>query len=510
MLALYRAGRQAEALEAYQEARRVLMDELGLEPSEELRALQQAILQQDASLGASSEGVATRGPDRRTVTVLFCDLVDSTRLATELDPEVYRGLISRYFDVARRPIERHGGTVEKFIGDAVMAVFGVPDLHEDDALRAVRAAREVQDALRDLSIEARIGISTGEVHVLSAPGEDLHVSGAAAGAASQLEGRAPAGGVLLDDETHRLVRDAVRAEQIGDAWKLDEVLADAPAYARRLDAPLVGREEELQRLATRTRTHARIGIAASSPSSARRASARRGSAASSSRRFVKKRRCSLDAASPTARAPPTSRSQRSSGKRQRNRHSTGSARFSRARKMRTRSHSESRSSSGSRNLQPLPARRSGPCAGCSSRSRARGPSWSHSTTSTGRSRRSSTSWNTSASGRRDRSSSLCLARGDLLDARPGWGGPTSTGFLVRLEPLPEETLGALVEQLAGEPVDPEIQERIIEQSGGNPLFAEQLLALVQEAPELALDKTPATVEALLASRLDRLDPASSA
>ena len=101
---------------------------------------------------------------------------------------------------------------------------------------------------------------------------------------------------------------------------------------------------------------------------------------------------------------------------------------------------------------------------------------------------------------------VCLARADLLDARPGWGGPTSTGFLVRLEPLPEETLGAFVEQLAGRPVDPQVQERIIEQSGGNPLFAEQLLALVQEAPELALDKTPATVEALLASRLDRLDP----
>ncbi|MGZ4409103.1 MAG: tetratricopeptide repeat protein, partial [Gaiellaceae bacterium] len=100
----------------------------------------------------------------------------------------------------------------------------------------------------------------------------------------------------------------------------------------------------------------------------------------------------------------------------------------------------------------------------------------------------------------------CLARGDLLEARPGWGGPTSTGFLVRLEPLSEETLGAFVQQLTDEPVDAQVQERIIHQSGGNPLFAEQLLALVQEAPELALDKTPATVEALLASRLDRLDP----
>src|SRR6266850_3471842 len=110
MLALYRAGRQADALEAYQDARRVLMDELGLEPSEELRALQQAILQQEPSLGAIGEGVVVRGPDRRTVTILFCDLVDSTQLASELDPEVYRALISRYFEVVRKPIAAHGGT----------------------------------------------------------------------------------------------------------------------------------------------------------------------------------------------------------------------------------------------------------------------------------------------------------------------------------------------------------------------------------------------------------------
>ena len=140
MLALYRAGRQADALEAYQDARRVLTAELGLEPSEELRMVQQAILRQDPSLEVSAVDAVEPRADRRTVTVLFCDLVDSTKLATDLDPEVYRGVMSRYFEAVRKPIERHGGTVEKFIGDAVLAVFGVPELHEDDALRAVRAA----------------------------------------------------------------------------------------------------------------------------------------------------------------------------------------------------------------------------------------------------------------------------------------------------------------------------------------------------------------------------------
>src|SRR3954465_13898164 len=185
---------------------------------------------------------------RKVVTVVFADVTGSTGLGENLDPESLRAIMGRYFDAMREVLERHGGTVEKFIGDAVMAVFGVPALHEDDALRAVRAAVEVQDALRALEVSARIGGSTGAVTGLSDPGTDLHVSGAVASLASQLEGRAPAGGVLLADETYRLVRDAVRVEAVGDAGRLDELLTDAPAYARRLDAPLVGRQEELGRL----------------------------------------------------------------------------------------------------------------------------------------------------------------------------------------------------------------------------------------------------------------------
>jgi DNA-binding SARP family transcriptional activator len=264
MRALYRAGRQADALAAYQEARRVLVDELGLEPSVELRELEQAILRQDPSLGPTYVPPVERAPDRRTVTVLFCDLVDSTQLATQLDPEAYRRLMSRYFEVARAPIERHGGTLEKFIGDAVMAVFGVPQLHEDDALRAVRAAVEIRAALKELdaeahedwgtAIEARIGVNTGEVHVLSTPDEDLRVSGAPVSLASQLEQGAFRGEILLGEETFRLVRDAVRADTVEieglPAYRLEDVVAGAPAYARRLDTPLVGREEELARLRT--------------------------------------------------------------------------------------------------------------------------------------------------------------------------------------------------------------------------------------------------------------------
>src|SRR3984885_6540263 len=100
---------------------------------------------------------------RKVVTALFCDVTGSTALGEELDPEVLRGVLNRYFAEIQGTIERHGGTVEKFIGDAVMAVFGIPIVHEDDALRAVRAAIEMRQALPDLGLNARIGVMTGEV-----------------------------------------------------------------------------------------------------------------------------------------------------------------------------------------------------------------------------------------------------------------------------------------------------------------------------------------------------------
>src|SRR3954447_114009 len=119
---------------------------------------------------------ALAGPERetrRTVTLLFTDVTGSTAMGEQLDPETFRGVMGRYFEAARAAVERHGGTVEKFVGDAVLAVFGVPDLREDDALRAVRAARDLNQAVAALSeqvltdlgvrLAIRTGVNTGSV-----------------------------------------------------------------------------------------------------------------------------------------------------------------------------------------------------------------------------------------------------------------------------------------------------------------------------------------------------------
>ena len=161
---------------------------------------------------------------RKNVTVLFADLVDSTRLGEQLDPEAHRRLMSRYFDAMRSVIERHGGIVEKFIGDAVMAVFGVPVVHEDDALRAVRAAAEMRESLVALNADldqiwgirlaGRIGVNSGEVIAGDHRQGHMAVTGMPVVVAQRLEAAAATDEILIGETTYGLVRDAVVAEQV--------------------------------------------------------------------------------------------------------------------------------------------------------------------------------------------------------------------------------------------------------------------------------------------------------
>ena len=187
---------------------------------------------------------------RKTVTVLFCDVTGSTALGETLDPERLRALLARYFERMKAIVERHGGSVEKFIGDAVMAVFGVPVLHEDDALRAVRAAVEMRDALPELGLQGRIGVMTGEVVTGT---EERLATGDAVNVAARLEQAAQPGEVLIGQPTLALVRDAVEVEPV-EPLELKGKAEPVPAYRllrvrdapeRRHGALFVGREREL-------------------------------------------------------------------------------------------------------------------------------------------------------------------------------------------------------------------------------------------------------------------------
>jgi class 3 adenylate cyclase/tetratricopeptide (TPR) repeat protein len=187
---------------------------------------------------------------RKTVTVVFCDVTGSTALGESIDPEALRGLLARYFERMKAIVEGHEGTVEKFIGDAVMAVFGVPTAHEDDALRAVRAAAEMRDALPELGVQARIGLTTG---VVVTGTEERLATGDAVNVAARLEQAAEPGEVLLGEPTLELVQEAVEVEPVAPltlkgkakAVRAHRLLRVLEAPERRHESSFVGREREL-------------------------------------------------------------------------------------------------------------------------------------------------------------------------------------------------------------------------------------------------------------------------
>ena len=205
---------------------------------------------------------------RKVVSIVFSDLKGSTSMGERLDSESLREVMTRYFDAMRVELERHGGVVEKYIGDAIMAVFGLPTLHEDDALRAVRAAAGMQEALGGVNDElerqwgvrltVRTGVNTGEVVAGDPTAGQRLVVGDAVNVAARLEQAAGAQEVLLGDLTYRLVRDYVDVEEV-EPLELKGKSEPVPAYRlvavrkgaerpRRLDSPMVGRERELERL----------------------------------------------------------------------------------------------------------------------------------------------------------------------------------------------------------------------------------------------------------------------
>ena len=254
MLVLYRTGRQAGALEAYRAAHRTLDEQLGIAPGPMLQRLQEQILRQDPALDASYERprpapmsrLATRGA-RKTVTVM----VAGRTARAGLDPEALQRVHVRHREAASGAIERHGGAVESVLADRVVGVFGIPRVHEDDPLRAARAAVELlgeagpTDPTDDA--QARIGIATGEV----VTSESDALAGEPLAIAAALEDVARTGQVLLADATRRLLGDRARAEPDGrrhGAWRLLELVPAPPPFSRLPPAPIVGRQAELAKL----------------------------------------------------------------------------------------------------------------------------------------------------------------------------------------------------------------------------------------------------------------------
>ncbi len=434
-----------------------------------------------AALGAALPGREVR----KVVTVLFCDLTGSTELGGRTDPETLRALMHRYYEGARVVLERHGGTVEKFVGDAVMAVFGIPVATEDDALRAVRAAVELRESVHELGLEARIGLNTGEV--VAGEGDTL-VTGDAVNVAARLEQTASPGEVVIGEDTMQLVRDAVEAETVDltlkgksgtiRAYRLLSLDPKSAGVTRRLDRPMVGRARERERLrndfadvvATRScRVFTLIGPAG-----------------------VGKSRLVADFLD----------------------HVSDTATVARCRAL---SYGEGITYWPlvellvQLGLDPDEAiRPSQPDTQLATRAMLEAVAEEHPLVLV----LDDLQWaepplldlieHVAEWSRETPIFLLCVARSDLLDVRPGWGGGRVNASSVLLEPLGEDESRALVDELLAEvDLDADVQGRILETAEGNPLFLEELVALAREARG-SVD-VPPTIHAVLQARLDGLD-----
>jgi class 3 adenylate cyclase/tetratricopeptide (TPR) repeat protein len=431
---------------------------------------------------------------RKTVTVVFCDVTGSTALGESTDPEALRALLARYFERMQGIVESHGGSVEKFIGDAVMAVFGVPVAHEDDALRACRAAIEMRDAFPELGIAGRIGVNTGEVVTGT---EERLATGDAVNVAARLEQAAQPGEVLIGEETLGLVRGPAdvgderllelkgKAEQV-PAWPL---LAVTGELERRFATPMVGREMELRRLrdafqqAVHDRSCQLFTVLGSAGVGKSRLAAE--FLAGLEARVVRGR-C-LSYGEGITYWPVVEILKQLGGLPE------GDA----ARPLRALlGESEALADAGEiawgfRKLLEQEAQAEPLVCVFDDLH------WAEETLL-------DLVEHIADLSRDAPLLLLSMARPELLERRPSWGGGKWNATTVLLEPLDAAETETLIAELGG--VGDELRERILQAAEGNPLFLEEMLALVRDSGGVEVE-VPPTIQALLAARLDQLDPA---
>jgi class 3 adenylate cyclase/tetratricopeptide (TPR) repeat protein len=484
---------------------------------------------------------------RKTVTVLFSDMAGSTSLGERLDPESVRGVMGRYFDTMRAVTEVHGGTVAKFIGDAVMAVFGIPVAHEDDAIRAVRAAADMRAALEVLNeelertwgvrIQTRTGVNTGEVVAGGLTAEEALVVGDAVNVAARLEQHASSGEILLGETTYRLARHTVRAEPVPPlavkgkevplpAHRLIEALPPREAPGRRLDRPLVGRAHEMMILseaferAVREEACHLFTVLGSAGVGKSRVTAEL-IAALSARATTLRGRC-LPYGEGITFWPVVEILRDAAGIDDGDLPEMARSKLAEL-------------VAGEENA-PLIAERATQLIGL-----AQGAAgveemfWAvRKLVETVAHRRplvvlfEDIHWaeptllelieHLADWSREAPILLLCTARPELLESRPSWGGGMRNATTILLEPLKEDESLDLIENLLEGPALPsEPRARIVEVAGGNPLFVEEIVEMLideglllrsdghwEAFGELAEMSIPATISSLLTARLDRL------
>jgi DNA-binding SARP family transcriptional activator len=525
MLALYRSGRQTDALEAYRELRGVLVDELGLEPAPALRELEAAILRHDPALaGRPAPPQAAPALVRKPVTVLCAELRVASSSGAGLDPEALGAVHGLAQAALTSAVERYGGTLVAAAGGRVLGGFGVAALHEDDALRAARAAVEARSGLdaeaaaleaeRGLLLAVRFGVATEEA-LVGGP-DPLGFTGDVLGRAIELAGAAGPGEILVSEATGRLAAAAVEVEPAGSGrLRLHAVRLGARPLPVHLDAPLIGRDAEL-------------GLLGEAFASARREQATvlvtvLGEAGVGKTRLVHELAARLDGAATvlTGRCLPYGEGitfwplrelVRQAGAPEGTREELEALLHGQADAARVAEQLAGALRPGGqgalataeifwaarRLLQALAGHR--PLLVVFEDLHWAEPTFLDLVESL------------AAQAGPAPLLLLCLARPELADERPAWASGAARASSVELQPLADEAARALLDALAGAGRLPApARARLLDAAAGNPLYLEQLAAsLGEQRWDQGGPPLPPTIQALLAARLERLGPGEQA